>query len=41
MEVFLIAGGRKYGISRSNLANKIYIKKMDIVEAVDYLRREC
>ena len=32
---------RKYGISRSNLANKIYIKKMDIVEAVDYLRREC
>lgn len=32
---------RKYGISRSNLANKIYIKKMDIVEAVNYLRREC
>lgn len=30
---------RKYGISRSNLANKIYIKKMDIVEAVDYLRK--
>lgn len=31
---------RKYGISRSNLANKIYIKKMDIGEAVDYLRRK-
>jgi hypothetical protein len=29
---------RKYGISRSNLANKIYIQKRDIVEAVDYLR---
>jgi hypothetical protein len=29
---------RKYGISRSNLANKIYLKKMDITEAVDYLR---
>ena len=29
---------RKYGISRSNLANKIYIQKMDVVEAVDYLR---
>ena len=29
---------RKYGISRSNLANKIYIKKMDIVQSVDYLR---
>ena len=31
---------RKYKISRSNLANKIYIKKMDIVQAVDYLRRK-
>jgi hypothetical protein len=30
---------RKYKISRSNLANKIYLKKMDIREAVDYLRR--
>lgn len=29
---------RKYGISRSNLANKIYLKKMDIVSAVDLLR---
>jgi hypothetical protein len=29
---------RKYKISRSNLANKIYIKKMDIKNAVDYLR---
>lgn len=29
---------RKYGISRSNLANKIYLKKLDITEAVDYLR---
>ena len=29
---------RKYGISRSNLANKIYIKKLNITEAVDYLR---
>lgn len=30
---------RKYGISRSNLANKIYIKKMKIDEAVEYLRK--
>ena len=30
---------RKYNISRSNLANKIYLKKMDIQTAVDYLRR--
>lgn len=29
---------RKYNISRSNLANKIYIKKMNIAEAVNYLR---
>ena len=29
---------RKYGISRSNLANKIYINKMDITQAVDYLK---
>lgn len=28
---------RKYGISRSNLANKIYINHMDIDEAVKYL----
>ena len=28
---------RKYGISRSNLANKIYIYKMDIKEAIAYL----
>lgn len=28
---------RKYKISRSNLANKIYIKHMDIEEAVSYL----
>lgn len=28
---------RKYGISRSNLANKIYIKKMNITDAVNYL----
>ena len=31
---------RKYGISRSNLANKIYLKRMKIDEAVDYLRRK-
>lgn len=30
---------RKYKISRSNLANKVYLKKMDIKEAVDYLRK--
>lgn len=29
---------RKYDISRSNLANKIYLHKIDITEAVDYLR---
>jgi hypothetical protein len=29
---------RKYNISRSNLANKVYINKMDIVDAVNYLR---
>lgn len=29
---------RKYGISRSNLANKVYILKTDVVDAVDYLR---
>ena len=29
---------RKYNISRSNLANKIYIYKWDINKAVDYLR---
>lgn len=28
---------RKYGISRSNLANKIYISGMDIESAVAYL----
>lgn len=28
---------RKYKISRSNLANKVYIKKMDICKAVAYL----
>ena len=32
---------RKYGISRSNLANKIYISKMETTEAVDYLRGRC
>ena len=31
---------RKYKISRSNLANKIYLKKMKIDEAVEYLRRK-
>ena len=31
---------RKYKISRSNLANKIYIKKMNIIQAIDYLRRQ-
>lgn len=31
---------RKYEISRSNLANKIYIYKMNIQEAVDYLRKK-
>ena len=36
---FLTLGqiARKYGISRSNLANKIYIYKQTIDEAVDYL----
>lgn len=29
---------RKYDISRSNLANKIYIDKVNIKEAVEYLR---
>lgn len=29
---------RKYGVSRSNLANKVYLKHMDIVSALDYLR---
>lgn len=29
---------RKYGLSRSNLANKVYIYHMDITDAVDYLR---
>ena len=28
---------RKYGISRSNLANKIYLKKMSIDSALNYL----
>ena len=28
---------RKYGISRSNLANKVYISKMPIMDAVSYL----
>lgn len=28
---------RKYGISRSNLANKIYIKKMNMEDAIEYL----
>ena len=28
---------RKYGVSRSNLANKIYIKKMSMKEALCYL----
>ena len=31
---------KKYNISRSNLANKVYLKKMDIVQAVNYLRGE-
>lgn len=31
---------RKYGISRSNLANKVYIYKMGIGEAVNYLLRK-
>ena len=29
---------RKYGVSRSNLANKVYLKHMDINSALDYLR---
>lgn len=28
---------RKYNISRSNLANKVYIRKINIKDAVDYL----
>lgn len=31
---------RKYKISRSNLANKVYIHKMDMETAVDYLVRK-
>ena len=31
---------RKYGISRSNLANKVYIQKIGIEEAVNYLVRK-
>lgn len=31
---------RKYKISRSNLANKVYIHKMDIFEAVAYLLKK-
>lgn len=31
---------RKYGISRSNLANKIYIYKMNIEDAVEFLLRK-
>ena len=31
---------RKYGISRSNLANKIYIYNMNIEDAVKYLLRK-
>ena len=31
---------RKYNVSRSNLANKIYIYKMDIADAMNYLVRE-
>ena len=31
---------RKYGISRSNLANKVYLYKMTIEDAVDYLLRK-
>lgn len=31
---------RKYKISRSNLANKVYIYKMDIFEAVAYLLKK-
>lgn len=31
---------RKYGISRSNLANKIYIHNMKIEDAVEYLLRK-
>lgn len=29
---------RKYNVSRSNLANKVYVLKMNIAEAVNYLR---
>lgn len=32
---------RKYGISRSNLANKIYLLGWDMNDAVDYLRGRC
>lgn len=31
---------RKYNLSRSNLANKVYIKKMKIDDAVNYLLRK-
>ncbi len=31
---------RKYKISRSNLANKVYIYKMDIFEAIAYLLKK-
>lgn len=31
---------RKYGVSRSNLANKIYIYKMSMSEALDFLLKK-
>ena len=31
---------RKYGVSRSNLANKIYIYKWDMARALDYLTKK-
>lgn len=36
-EMTLSQIARKYNISRGNLANKIYINKMDITKAVEYL----
>lgn len=32
---------RKYAVSRSNLANKVYLQKQDFAEALDYLRGRC
>lgn len=40
-EMTLPQFARKYGVSRSNLANKVYLSKMDFSFALDYLRGRC